>query len=106
MNPTRSNHPVRRLVTHRDIPAGAPGSFPQQASSDGSERTFLADHGPYDTDELRYVAGLWVDHIFDKNVGAGVYVRDKEETRTHQGRRDRLNVDGHWGARSSCSTPC
>ena len=77
--------------------------FPgQQASSDGSERTFfLADHGPYDTDELRgYVAGLfgW-DYIFDKNVGAGVYVRDKGgDANLTKGGAIGLNVDGHWGA--------
>jgi opacity protein-like surface antigen len=77
--------------------------FPgQQASADGGERTFfLADHGPYDTDELRgYVAGLFgYDYIFDKNAGAGVYVRDKGgDANLTKGGAIGLNFDGHWGA--------
>jgi opacity protein-like surface antigen len=77
--------------------------FPgQQAGADGSERTFfLADHGPFDTDELRgYVAGLFgYDYIWDRAVGAGVYVRDKGgDANLTKGGAIGLNVDGHWGA--------
>src|SRR5262249_35517889 len=77
--------------------------FPgQQASADGDERTFfLADHGPFDTDELRgYVAGLFgYDFIWDKNVGAGVHVRDRGgDANLTKGGAIGLNVDGHWGA--------
>jgi opacity protein-like surface antigen len=77
--------------------------FPgQQASADGGDRTFfLADHGPYDTDELRgYVAGLFgYDYIFDRNVGGGVHVRDKGgDSNLTKGGAIGLNFDGHWGA--------
>ncbi len=77
--------------------------FPgQQASADGGERTFfLADHGPFDTDELRgYVAGLFgYDYIWDTNVGAGVHVRDEGgDANLTKGGALGLNFDGHWGA--------
>ncbi len=77
--------------------------FPgQQESADGGERTFfLADHGPYDTDELRgYVAGLFgYEYNWDRNVGAGVHVRDKGgDANLTKGGALGLNFDGHWGA--------
>jgi len=77
--------------------------FPgQQASADGVERTFFfADHGPFDTDELRgYVAGLFgYEYIFDTNVGVGVHARDKGgDANLTKGGAIGLNFDGHWGA--------
>jgi opacity protein-like surface antigen len=76
--------------------------FPgQQASADGTERTFfLADHGPFDTDELRvYLSGLFgYDFLFDKDGGAGVRFRDKGgDFNLTKGGALGLNVDGHWG---------
>jgi opacity protein-like surface antigen len=76
--------------------------FPgQQESADGDRTFFLADHGPFDTDEVRgYVAGLFgYDYIWDRNVGAGVHVRDKGgDTNLTKGGALGLNFDGHWGA--------
>jgi opacity protein-like surface antigen len=76
--------------------------FPgQQASADGERTFFLADHGPFDTDELRgYVAGLFgYEWIWDRNVGAGVHVREKGgDTNLTKGGALGLNFDGHWGA--------
>ena len=76
--------------------------FPgQQESADGDRTLFLADHGPYDTDELRgYVAGLFgYEYNWDRNVGAGVYVRDKGgDSNLTKGGALGLNFDGHWGA--------
>jgi hypothetical protein len=77
--------------------------FPgQQASANGSGRTlFLADHGPFDTKEMRaYVAGLFgYDFIWNKYVGSGTYVRDPGgDANLTKGGAIGLNVDGHWGA--------
>src|SRR5262245_6019934 len=77
--------------------------FPgQEAGEDGSGRTFFfADHGPFDTDELRaYGSGLFgYDFLFDKDGGAGVKFRDKGgDFNLTKGGALGLNVDGHWGA--------
>jgi opacity protein-like surface antigen len=77
--------------------------FPgQQGGADGTERTFfLADHGPFDTDELRiYGSGLFgYDFLFDTDGGAGVKLRDKGgDFNLTKGGAVGVNLDGHWGA--------
>src|SRR4030095_13361509 len=76
--------------------------FPgQQAEADGTERTyFFADHGPFDTDELRtYAAGFFgYDFLFDKDGGAGEKFRDKGgDFNLRKGGGLGVNFDGNWG---------
>jgi len=76
--------------------------FPgQQAEADGTERTyFFADHGPFDTDELRtYAVGFFgYDFLFDKDGGAGVKFRDKGgDFDLTKGGGVGVNFDGNWG---------
>jgi opacity protein-like surface antigen len=75
--------------------------FPgQQAGPDGDRRLFLADHGPFDTDELRfYLAGLFgYDFLFDRSAGGGVKLRDKGgDANLSKGGSLGVNFDGHWG---------
>src|SRR5262249_31144484 len=78
---------------------GHPRGF---AGPDGSDRHFfLADHGPYDTDELRgYVSGLFgYDFIWDRNTGGGTRVRDKGgDANLTKGGAVGVNLDRNWGA--------
>jgi opacity protein-like surface antigen len=78
--------------------------FPgQQASADGSQKRtfFLADHGPFDTDERRfYLSGLFGYYFFlDKDLGSGVRLRDQGgDANLTKGGALGVNFDGHWGA--------
>jgi opacity protein-like surface antigen len=76
--------------------------FPgQQAGPDGDRTLFLADHGPFDTDERRfYLAGFFgYDFLFDKNAGGGVKLRDKGgDFNITKGGAIGVNFDGHWSA--------
>jgi opacity protein-like surface antigen len=76
--------------------------FPGQQAGDGTDRTFfLADHGPFDTDELRvYGSGLFgYDFLFDRDGGAGVKIRDKGgDFNLTKGGALGVNFDEHWGA--------
>ena len=77
--------------------------FPgQPAGPDGSDRHFfLADHGPFDTDEVRaYVSGLFgYDFIWDRNAGAGVRLRDAGgDANLTKGGAVGVNIDRNWGA--------
>jgi hypothetical protein len=73
----------------------------QQAGPDGDRTLFLADHGPFDTDERRfYVAGFFgYDFLFDKNAGGGVKLRDKGgDFNISKGGALGMNFDRHWSA--------
>ena len=75
--------------------------FPGQApGADGSGRTFfLADHGPFDTDQRRvYLSGLFgYDFLWDRGGGAGVRFRDKGgDANLTKGGALGLNWNGHW----------
>jgi len=73
----------------------------QQAGPDGDRTFFFADHGPFDTDELRlYVAGFFgYDFLFDKNAGGGVKLRDKGgDTNITKGGAVGVSFDDHWSA--------
>ncbi|MCI0346191.1 MAG: porin family protein, partial [Chloroflexi bacterium] len=82
--------------------------FPgQQAGPDGDgrlitrlRRLFLADHGPFDTDERRfYLAGLFgYDFLLDRSAGGGVKLRDKGgDANLSKGGTLGMNFDRHWG---------
>lgn len=75
--------------------------FPgQQAGPDGDRRLFLADHGPFDTDERRfYLAGLFgYDFLFDRSAGGGVKLRDKGgDANLTKGGAIGMNLDANWG---------
>ncbi len=74
--------------------------YPGQQEGGGFDRTlFLADHGPFDTDELRfYVAGFFgYNFLFDKNAGGGVKLRDKGgDFNLTKGGAVGLNLDANW----------
>jgi outer membrane protein W len=76
--------------------------FPgQPLGAEGGRKFFLADHGPFDTDEMRgYVTGLFgYDFIWDKNAGSGVHLRDKGgDANLTKGGAVGMNFDGNWGA--------
>ena len=85
----------------------AAGAAPDVPRTAGRRRTaasatfFLADHGPFDTDELRfYVAGFFgYDFLFDKDGGGGVKLRDKGgDFNLTKGGALGVNFDRHWGA--------
>jgi hypothetical protein len=83
------------LLAHLRVYPGQP------AGPDGSGRRFLlADHGPFDTDEMRvYLAGLFgYDFLFDKDFGGGVKLRDKGgDFNLSVGGALGVNLDRHWG---------
>jgi opacity protein-like surface antigen len=74
--------------------------YPGQQEAPGVDRTlFLADHGPFDTGDLRfYVAGLFgYDFLFDKNAGGGVKLRDKGgDFNITKGGAVGVNFDANW----------
>ena len=76
--------------------------FPgQPLGADGGRTFFLADHGPFDTDEVRgYVSGLFgYDYMWDRNAGSGVRLRDEGgDTNLTKGGAVGMNFDGNWGA--------
>ena len=76
--------------------------YPGQQEGPGTDRTFFfADHGPFDTDELRfYVAGFFgYDFLFDKSAGGGVTLRDKGgDFNLTKGGAVGVNLDGNWSA--------
>jgi opacity protein-like surface antigen len=74
----------------------------QAADPDGRDRRlFLADRGPFDTDERRlYLSGLFgYDVLFDKDAGDGVKLRDGGgDFNLSLGGALGVNFDRHWGA--------
>jgi opacity protein-like surface antigen len=77
--------------------------FPGQAAGpDGRDRRlFLADRGPFDTDERRlYLSGLFgYDFLFDKDAGGGVKLRDGGgDFNLSLGGALGMSFDRHWGA--------
>jgi Outer membrane protein beta-barrel domain len=75
--------------------------YPGQAASadGGGRRLFLADHGPFDSNERRYylfaTAGDQI--IFDDSFGAGVKAQAPGGVNWALGGGAGVNFDGHWG---------
>jgi opacity protein-like surface antigen len=75
--------------------------FPgQQSGPDQNRRLFLADHGPFDTDERRFYLGGYFGYnfLFDRGVGGGVKVRDEGgDFNLSKGGVLGMNIDRNWG---------
>ncbi len=75
--------------------------FPgQQAAPGRPRRLFLADDGPFDTDERRlWVAGWFgYDFLFSRNAGGGARLRDEGgDFNLTRGGGVGFNFDRHWG---------
>jgi opacity protein-like surface antigen len=75
--------------------------FPgQPRDAPGGRTFFLANDGPFDTDEVRpYLGGYFgYDFLFDRSVGGGVKLRDKGgDFNLSKGGVLGVNIDRHWG---------
>jgi len=73
--------------------------FGQSDSAPGGRRLFLAEHGPFDTDEIRgylYVTGGHTS-LFDKDFGGGVTLESPGDFNATLGGGVGVNLSKHWG---------
>lgn len=73
--------------------------FPGQSAARGGRRLFFADHGPFDTDEVRGYLWLAGGHfqMLDDDFGAGVALEAPGDFNATLGGGLGVNLSKHWG---------